>query len=389
MAEKCVVNSLSEYIAAIEKYGLFNCISRGEHKKYDYPLRSGVHRKHFEQYSKLLDAYHLDVETTINPIQDKHFIAFAQHHGIPTNLLDFSCSPLVSLYFSVSGSEEKGYVYFIKKERTVSVNNSIIEKPRGWGMLSDLLDYDPLLFREILPQMAEAFMANREEMIEYFENHADTFIREFKKHRAKSYLETLEGGVDDFEKALMKYRSYKPEWKADTKVQDPVTLQIYDSAPSFLNSLNKVYKGDIHHPSSFFANYCNVSDTVVPRHCANIHVMMFLFKMEEIEYCYESAVFSKQLEHELEFPFYFTYHPPVIDERVKNQSSIFIVQPFSTGKMLVDGEWVKIWQKIIPDFTIEIQNPTGIKQELDSIGINLKHIYCDYDSIAKYTVNAL
>lgn len=99
----CSVGSLSEYIAAIEKYDLFNYISRGESEKYEKPLSSGIHRKNFEIYSKMLEQYHLDVEMSINRTQDKNFLAFAQHHGIPTNLLDFSFSPLVSLYFSMDG----------------------------------------------------------------------------------------------------------------------------------------------------------------------------------------------------------------------------------------------------------------------------------------------
>ena len=37
---------------------------------------------------------------------------------------------------------------------------------------------------------------------------------------------------------------------------------------------------------------------------------------------------------------------------------------------------------------IEIQNPNKIRKELDSIGFNLKHIYCDFDSISKYIVNS-
>lgn len=108
--------------------------------------------------------------------------------------------------------------------------------------------------------------------------------------------------------------------------------------------------------------------------------MMFLLKLEEIEYCY-NRMFKGKLEFELEFPFYFTYHPPVIDERVKNQSSIFVFQPVSTNTHYFEGVPAQMWQKIVPDFTIEVRNPEAIRRELDAIGFNEKHIYCDFDSV--------
>ncbi len=389
MVNSCSVSSLSEYIASIERYDLFNCISRGENQKYEHPLRSGIQRTNLKDYSKLLEKYHLDVETSINQIQDKNFLAFSQHHGIPTNLLDFSFSPLVSLYFSVDGCNDKGYVYFINKTKLVNINKVIYEKTLGWGMFEDLLNYDLELCKNVLPQMSEAFITNREELITYFENHAEKFIAAFRKHRVKSYLDFLEGGVDDFEKALIQYKEDKPKWEADDRIHDKITLQIYRSVPNFLSSMQKIFKGELEYPKDFYANYSKVSNMrlIGADYVANIHVMMFLLKMEEIEYCYNTFDINK-LDYELEFPLYFTYHPPVIDERVRNQSSVFVFQPFSTNRFYKEGLPIQIWQKIIPDSIIEIQNPETIKKELDAIGFNLKHIYCDYDSIAKYIVSS-
>lgn len=387
MDNRYVVSSLSEYIAAIENYNLFNYISRGENQKFEYPLRSGIHRNNFKNYSKILEQYYLDVETSINQKQDKNFLAFAQHHGIPTNLLDFSFSPLVSLYFCVDGCNDRGYVYFINKTRMVNINKSIYEKPLGWGMLEELLNFDLELFKNILPKMSEVFITNREVMITYFENHAENFITEFRNCRAKSYLDSLKGGVDDFEKALAQYKKDKLEWNADDKVHDEVTLQIYSSYSYFIRSMHKIFEGDIRYPKSFFSNYDRVSKLILTEadYVANIHVMMFLLKMEELEYCYKDM---NKFEYELEFPFYFTFHPPIIDDRVRNQSSVFVFQPFAANRVYINNTPAQVWQKITPDFTIEVQRPEKIKKELDAIGFNLKHIYCDYDSIAKYIVKS-
>lgn len=390
MKDKCIVSSLSEYIAAIEKYNLFNCISRGENQKYKHPLNSSAQRRQLRKYHEILDEYHLQVETTINQNQNNNFLAFAQHHGIPTNLLDFSFSPLVSLYFSIDNCKDKGYVYFINKSKMVNINKAIYKKPFGWGMLNELLNCDVELCEAIWPQMATTFINNRNEMITYFEKHAEELIEYFRKHRAKSLLESIEGGVDDFEKALLQYKDDKPKWEADEDIHDEVTLQIYSSVPNFLSSMQKIYKGDLKYPKQFFNNYSKVSSSRLTRvkYGANIDVMLFLLKMEEIEYCYNDFNFQK-LVYELEFPYYFTYNPPVIDDRVRNQSSVFIFQPFSTGNCYKGDNPIQIWQKIVPDFVIEIQNPEGIKKELDAIGFNSKYIYSDFDSIAKYIVDSI
>ena len=52
MNDKCVVvNSLSEYIAAIEENNLFNYISRGESQKFDKPLSSSIQRTLLKNYT--------------------------------------------------------------------------------------------------------------------------------------------------------------------------------------------------------------------------------------------------------------------------------------------------------------------------------------------------
>lgn len=392
MNDKCVVvNSLSEYIAAIEENNLFNYISRGESQKFDKPLSSSIQRTLLKNYTEILETYHLNVETSINKIQDKNFLAFSQHHGIPTNLLDFSFSPLVSLYFSMDGCQEKGYVYFLCKDKTVNINAAIHEHPLGWGMLSDFLDFDKSLFEIIMSQMTKVFMKNRESMIEYFEKHVEHLIVEYKRGKSETFLDSLSGGVKKLEEALKVYMQDKDEWIKDDNYKDEdITLQIKKSVSNFFNGFLDLHKDDLYCPKVFINNYtqANSSKLINLEYSANIFVIMFLLKMEEIEY-YLDKVFLDKPYYELEFPFYFTYQPPIIDDRVRNQSSIFIFQPYATDRISYNGKQTQVWQKIIPDFTIEIHNPNKIRQELDAIGFNLKYIYCDYDSIAKYLINSM
>lgn len=386
MSDICIVSSLSEYIAAIEKNDLYNCISRGENQLYEFPMRSSIHRRNVSNYPKLLEEYHHEVETTINPSQENHFLAFSQHHGIPTNLLDFSYSPLVSLYFCVDGCRDNGYVYFIKKSKMVNMNKVLLTKPLGWGMFGDLLMFDLKFYNEISEQMGAAFILNREEMVSFFEEHAERFIEYFEKTRGLISNEEDGNGISDFKKALLKYKENKIKWnrkRAEDGRNEPATLQIYSSYTELMNAMLKIFKGDIFYPKSLVNNlYKNQTNSHKSMYSANIEIMLCLLKMEQILY----LNLTDLSDYELEFPFYFSYRPPIIDDRVRNQSSVFIFQPFAVA-LYSNLTPVHVWQKIVPDFVIEIQDPEKIKKELDAIGINSKYIYYDYDHVARYISN--
>lgn len=54
---------------------------------------------------------------------------------------------------------------------------------------------------------------------------------------------------------------------------------------------------------------------------------------------------------------------------------------------IAENDWFSykmIYQLIKPHYILEIRNKDSILKQLDSIGVNLKSIYGDYDSIAKY-----
>lgn len=128
------INSLSEFIKIIEKLPQ-NSYYRGEDKEYLFQTSSALRTYTGEWESKepfpfikMIDEFYNEIAYKLN--NDKiDFIAFAQHYGIPTNLLDITTSPLTALYFACqSEKDENGYVYILN-EAYIDVTELIHKYP--------------------------------------------------------------------------------------------------------------------------------------------------------------------------------------------------------------------------------------------------------------------
>ena len=108
-----MVGSVTEYMVAVEQHSLNLYISRGENRYFPNIIASAFRPYvDYEKKNKWYNKKH--VEHLINhfigdltPVQQNHILAFAQHSGLPTNLIDFSFMPLVSLFFACY--YEQGY----------------------------------------------------------------------------------------------------------------------------------------------------------------------------------------------------------------------------------------------------------------------------------------
>ena len=107
------VSTISEYLNIIRDKELKEYIFRGQNEPF-YGIEASLFRKYKGSWEndkiynleEIKEQYYKRVISRITLDERKNFLAFCQHHGIPTNLVDFSYSPLIALFFACYGKEE-------------------------------------------------------------------------------------------------------------------------------------------------------------------------------------------------------------------------------------------------------------------------------------------
>jgi len=167
------IESLSEYIHFVETdcrepYVLF----RGQRKDTDLLpkiARAGLaegdllkhERKMFEDFKRFSLPYIMGP----HPESDWEWLTLAEHHGLPTRLLDWTKNPLAALWFTVEKHEEEpggeppeGIVWVLKSREEDFVNISEEKNPFA---VARTMVYEPSHITRRITAQAAAFTVHR------------------------------------------------------------------------------------------------------------------------------------------------------------------------------------------------------------------------------------
>lgn len=373
----------------------YNFIYRGERR--DYPKRvAGAFRmesnnSHYPDFRKAVDDFYRQVGYRLSDTEKDNFVAFAQHHGLPTNLLDVTSSPLTALFMACYDEystlkcehEHKEYCRLNKLQNSAYVY-----------IFEDYIDVTDILNKYPNDTVVDLLIRKDEFVIKELYKLLLGYARRFSStNKLSAYYKQLLQNI---------YNRYKLEETSNSN--DPINM-VAKCAMGILTGDNSE---DFHNIArrakdvlDVYGNNDSEAFAALREAISKIKgfedlphfesVRTGYFSTDDWEFAFEyiiTLIFylrcAADIKDSNEFMPYMIYKPKIAFERARLQQGFFIIQPFRADNR---NNEILLLQEITHSKVIKINNPNLILQQLDYIGVNLGTMYGDFDNIAKHIKN--
>lgn len=419
---KVKVKTVSEYIQKLEDLGIDNYIYRGQNEPY-YGINANGFRLFKDQFmcnkrlhiDELSKEYYNQITSKLTYDEKKYFLAFCQHHGIPTNLIDFSYSPLIALFFACEG----------KKDPTLSIseilNGTTVENFESYNKtkkeLIDSISHISKIIKNKLSTPAQVSLINKKWLLDvtdiisqigdnnFLESiYVNGDIRTYLINKLSGLFSTDTFTLSDISDTLSKmidcYIINRVDYYGADVTEDEIVEMKASEDENLFSLQQRINSDTIAYEVYHLYNYVfeemqdeNITygndifdgfpeEGSIEQVAAATYILL-LTNLVQIFHnhrdCNENLI--------LDLKIYFTYQPANLFDRINAQQGLFIYQPYFYGYDLKDKKNILSIQRVHPDYIIEIFDCETILSDLNVFGINLGNVYGDFDNIAKSIVN--
>ena len=187
-----IINTVEDFHKMVQSYNNINAVYRGVQKSsykllprigrsilenklkrnqsnYDYIVDNQTEISSLEDFKKLASLY-----TENKDIHELEWLAIAQHHGLPTRLMDWSRNPLVAAYFAclTNNFSTDATIYVIKDFFKLK----IIQKDESVFSITEVKSFHPNHTTQRIIAQDGLFTIHNEPEIEYSNKNMDKWI---------------------------------------------------------------------------------------------------------------------------------------------------------------------------------------------------------------------